>query len=423
MASRSDAGADADAPSESVAAALASAGFVRIVPCADGDALAAGGLLARALRDVGVAFQVRVAPFGADVSPVEDGLAVAVGAAPSGADVTLAAAGAPSSLRAYEIAEALAARHGGAAPDPVLALAGVVAAGAHPGSAAGSLLEVAEAAGSIERRPGVAIPVDDVVDGLAHSTLVRAPFSGDTDAAAAELAGLTGTDSDERDADGRRSIASHLALGVAADEEATPRAATAVERALRPYATPQAPFETLGGFADVLNATARERPGTGVAVALGHGGHGAAVDAWRTHGRAVHRAVRSAHTGRYDGVFVVRPNVRDADASGRANDPVVPGRLATVARLVRDFRSPEPVVLALEDGVAALAAVDGGADDAARALASEFVAGDSTTATWTAGPTAALARFDAETADADVIAAVREALQDSTDDSGREVPE
>ena len=85
----------------------------------------------------------------------------------------------------------------------------------------------------------------------------------------------------------------------------------------------------------------------------------------------------------------------------------------------RDFAGP---IRALERQAEAIAAgdVDGAsdvradgqsADDAAAALASEFRAEDAETATWTGGSTAALARFDADASDAELIAAVREAVQ------------
>jgi len=75
----------------------------------------------------------------------------------------------------------------------------------------------------------------------------------------------------------------------------------------------------------------------------------AVLDAWRDHARAVHEALTAATTGRYDGVFVARVDV----------DGVDPGRLETVARLCRDFRSPEPVVLVVS--AAAAAGIEGAA--------------------------------------------------------------
>ena len=403
MASRSDTTTAVNDPTDSVAAALSSASFVRLVASADGDGLAAAGLLARALRRADVPFQVRVDAGDATAPAGDDGLLVCVGSASANADVIVAPDAEPAGLRAYRIAVEISRDTGPAAPDPTLALAGIVADGANPASVAGDLVETAEAAGTVVRRPGVAIPVDDVVDGLTHSTLLHAPFSGDRDATAAVLSSLSlpdgATDADT-DAEPRRSVASCVALAVAGDDDATPRAADAVERALRPYATPEAPFATLGGFADVLTATAREQPGTGIALALGHGGPDAALDAWRTHSRAVHTGLDSASTTRHDGVFVARIG----DEDGATAPAGTPGRLATIARLACDFRSPEPLVVAVGDGVAAIAARESGAADAAATLAAEFPAA---AAGWTGGPTRAVAGFDADTPVSELVAAIR----------------
>lgn len=385
-----------DAPAESVAAVLRDAPFVRVVCRADGDALAAGGLVARTLRRAGVPFHVRTAAFpDADVASPSDDTLVSVGMRVPGADATIAPGDGTASLRAYGVAEALTPE-GESGPDPLLALAGVVAAGEHPGAADGSLLTVAEQTGAVERRPGIAAPVADVADGLAHGTLAHASFSGDREAATAALAELDLPA--ELDAEAHRTVASLLALDVAGDDDATPRAAESVERALRPYATPDATFATLGGFADVLDAVARERPGTGVALALGYDARVAALDAWRDHAVATHAGVREAHTGRYESVFVVRATDETADSVGR---------LATVARLVRDFRSPESLVLVVGDGIAAVAAVERGAADAASAVAEEFGTDDD--GAWNGNARRAVARFDADAEEAEVIAAVREA--------------
>jgi hypothetical protein len=398
MASRSDTTTAANDPTDSAAAALSSTSFVRVIASADGDGLAAAGLLARALRRADVPFQVRVDAGGATVPAGDDGLVVRVGSTSTNlnADVTVVPEAGPASLRAYRIATDLSRNAGTAAPDPTLALVGTVADGATPASAAGDLVETAEAAGTIVRRPGVATPVADVVDGLAHSTLLHAPFSGDRDATAAAMSSLPlpGGDTDT-DAEPHRSVASRVALAVAGDDDATPRAADAVERALRPYATPEAPFATLGGFADVLTAAAREQPGTGIALALGHGGPEAALDAWRTHGRAVHTGLDSASTTRHDGVFVARVGGGTAGA---------PGRLATIARLAGDFRSPEPLVVVVGDGVAAISARASGAADAAATLVAAFPAA---AAGWTGDPALAVARFDADTPASELVAAIR----------------
>jgi len=307
---------DANAPVASdIAAACRDAGLVRLVGTADGDGLAAVGVLARALSAAAIPFQASVTRFPDPAMGTDADVTVTVGA--DGGDVAVDAT--PASVPAFAAARELAPDD----TDPVLALAGAVAAGAVPGDDGIGLLEAARGAG-LERRPGLALPVVDAADGLAHSTLVHLPWSGNVDAARSALDGVAGS------ADGpesRKRAASMVALRAVTD--APTRAAGAVERALRPYSG--GPFETVGGYADVLDAVARERPGTGVALALGHDATAAALSAWRDHGSATHRAIREADTGRYDGAFVVRTD----------------GPVGTVARLVRDYRSPEPVVLVL----------------------------------------------------------------------------
>lgn len=350
-----------------VAAAVRDAGLVRIVATADGDALAATGLLARALSDTRVAFQASVTRLprpgegdgDADVFTEAD-VALTVGA--PGGDVALTAD--PVSPLAYD-----AARELGAEPDPVLALAGAAAAGHEPGTA-DVPLEAARERG-VDRRAGVAVPTADRADGLAHTTLAHAAFSGDVEAARGALSErdlpaevAADPDAPGGDASDGRQVASLLALATARD--GTPRAAEAVERALRPYA-PAGPFATVGGYADVLDAVARERPGTGVALALGHEAREPALSAWRDHARRAHWALRRLDTGRYDGVVVARPPEEAGDtvagAGGGADDAAGDGSpdhvpVGTVARLLRDFRSPEPVALVVAGGEAAAAALD-----------------------------------------------------------------
>ncbi|PSQ25176.1 hypothetical protein BRD06_06985 [Halobacteriales archaeon QS_9_67_15] len=304
---------DAPAAGE-VAGRLREAGFVRLVGAATGDALAASGVLARALAARDSPFQISLAPFPTDADRSTDAdLTVAVGRPDPTADCSLPGGAEPVSETAFAIAREL-----GADPDVSLALAGVVADGREVG---GTVAEAAEATG-IERRSGVAVPTTDLVDGLAHSTLVHAPFSGDAEATAAALASLE-TDSTESGVDGsaldeqdRRRAASLVALRTVGHDAVPSRGGHAVERVLRPYEA--GPFATVGGHADVLDAVAREAPGTGVALA-------------------------DATTGRYDGLFVARAETEDAPVE-------------TMARLVHDYRSPEPVTLAVTDGAAAVVA-------------------------------------------------------------------
>lgn len=393
---------------DALAAILADAPFVRLVASDDGDALAAAGTLARALRRRAVPFHVRVSRDPVP-DPGDDDVAVTVGG--NMGTHAIPGTGRPASVTAFAIAREL-----GGEPDPVVALAGGVAAGSVPGTdGTGDALDAAERAGIVERRPGVSIPTADPADGLAASTLIRTPYSGDPDATGTALTGIgfhtaadgddaaDGDTGDDVDADGdaHRRLASLVAVDVAAAEGASTRAASAVERALRPYAIDGAvaPFATVGGYADVLDVLAREAPGTGVALALATEPDDdlrtAALDAWRRHGLAAHRAVDEATTGRYDGCFVAR-----VDAS--------PATVPTVARIVRDFRSPEPVAVALDEssGTLAAAAIEPvGVGDAFRAVARD-VGGDG----W-GGPARGGLEVDRDTTDpTDALAALREAL-------------
>jgi len=267
----------------------------------------------------------------------------------------------------------------------------------------GGLLETAEQAGLVNRRAGVGVPTADLADGLTHSTLVDAPFSGDTEATEALLAELD-LPADQADLDeaAHTRVASMVAIETTTADASTPNAAETVETALRPYATPNGPFETLGGYADVLSALARESPGLAISLALGAPNVAdEAVEAWRDHANAAHRALDGPTAGRYEGVFVCRV---DTDR---------PAVLSTVARLARQFRSPEPVALVVTadpvDGhrhAAAAAAPDDprGLADALSTVATEFGG--------TAGgtPTTASLQVDGDIDDGDLIAAIREAL-------------
>ncbi|MFB6234710.1 MAG: exonuclease RecJ [Halopenitus sp.] len=399
----------ADASPTALAGAVRDAPFVRLVARDDGDALAAAGLLARALQDRDDPFHVRVAAdpvteavagdatdaAAADAADIdtaataaEDDLTVTIGAGDG--RHAISGEGRPASTTAFEVAREL-----GVTPDPVLALAGVVAAGSVPGTdGSGDALEAATRDGLVSRRPGVALPTADVADGLAASTLLRFPASGDPEEARATLAELELPA--ELDEDAHRRLASVVAVDAVAAADASERAVSSVERALRPYATPEGHFATVGGYADVLDALAREASGTGVALALADEPsddlRAAALDGWRSHGLAAHRALDSATTGRYDGAFVVRV---DAD----------PSVLPTVARLVRDFQSPEPVVIALSEAGGALAAA--ATDPVGLGDSLREVAGDVDGTGW-GSPTRGAAEFEGD--GTELVAALRSQL-------------
>lgn len=372
---------------EGAVSRLASAQFVRIVARADGDGVAAAGTLARALSERRVPFQVSTARTAAGRAARtrggDDAETVLLGAASAPDGVVKPPtddAREPLSVAAWRIASELGVDRAAAS----LALAGVVAAGRHPETAPASLLQAVGA----ERQPGVAVPVTDPVDGLAHSTLVHGPFSGSPDRVREALGDVTTT---LGDVEAARSLASATTLAtLSADASAT--AAAAVERALRPRLA--GPMTTLGGYADVLDAAARESPGTAVALALGHDASDPALSAWREHGRRAHEAVREGSTGRYDGLLAVRVDG--------------PAPVGTVARLVAAYRSPEPVVAVATDERAAVAVrpdsdpPSPGAKRAVRAAVGD-AALDGT-------PHRAFARLAGDTESASFVAGLREAL-------------
>ncbi|WP_226040980.1 exonuclease [Natrinema sp. DC36] len=394
----------------SATSALESAGFVRLVARADGDALAASGLIASALAERETPYQVTVGRTIADRSDrvptpsSEDEATILVGAADAAETddfVRLAAADRPATLEAVDLV-----REMGATPDPVLALAGVVAGGSEPGAGESEwLLETALERGLVEQRPGVAVPTADPVDGLAYSTRLHAPWSGDPDATREALADTVDGDPDDLDADDHRAIGSLVALDVVGADGAADAAAASIGRALRPYATPEAPFATLGGFADVLEALARTEPGTGTALAMGHDVSETALDAWREHGRRAHTALADASTGRYDGLFVV----------GIDDGPV-----EAVARIAAAYRSPESAVLAVGNGESAIATRDADPLDAtvegvARELETGAADADSETAPeagiaveYDVGHRRGYLRYDPDVDESAIIAAVRE---------------
>lgn len=380
-----------------LADAVESAGFVRIVTRAEADALAAGGILARALADRDTPFQLSIgrtiAERTARATAGEDRpdeITVVIGAAD--ADVpTLEGRERPATLEACDLAGAL-----GAGPDPVLALAGSVAAGVEPGAGETEwLVERARDDGALERRPGVAVPTADPVDGLAHSTRCLAPWSGDLEATREALSTVP-EEPEALDDDAFRTVGSIVALDVVGADGATERAAESIGRLLRPYATPNGSFETLGGFADVLEATARADPATGVALAMGHDTRSAALEAWREHGRRAHAALAGATTGRYDGLFVL----------GLDGGPV-----ETVARLAGAYRTPEPNVLAIGAGEAALLSLaDRTVGPRLEALARALAESTGADVAYDAGGRAGYLRYDSEPDDAALVEEVRSHL-------------
>lgn len=341
--------ADDSSVASDAAASLRGAPLARLLVRRDGDAVAAAGVLARALRAVDVPVQAsptvsRPARERRATAGDPDAVTVAVGPADD-ADVTIDGA-APAVLTAVETVREL-----DVAPAPELALAGVVAAGEDPDDVVPDVLETARERG-VERRPGVGLATDDLATGLAGSTLFHASFSGDPDGAAEALADAGIDPGAAPTTEQRRTLASLVALS-ATEGPAPERAATTVERALRPLAWDGA-APTIEGYADALDVAATVDPALALAHALGDGGFEPVRATWREYGPAVHAALADADPARYDGVAVF-------DAS----DAPAP----LVARLARDARSPEPVAVALGDDAVGLAATTDDCHDLADAVA------------------------------------------------------
>lgn len=364
--------AAADSDVDALAATLREADFVHFVSHADGDSIAAAGLLARALPS-SVPYQVSVARSrtAADRRIAStSGTTVSIGLTTDDADDHLVTDA--NAAAAFEVATDL----GDA--DPMLAVAGALAAGTVP---QGPAYDAATDAG-LARRPGVAIPTADLADGLAHSCLFHARFSGQEQQAGAFLAELDlPADLDDT---AHRAIASAVSLA-ATEPPAPSSAASAIEHAVHPHVLPDGPFETAEGYADVLDGLARSDPGLATALALGRFDRAEVLDRWRTHATDVHDALRLGDRARHSGLVVLE---------------VTDGDVWTTARLARDFRSAEPRVLVVDDDEVALATTDEDAvDRLGSAVDADSVGGRARLAS---------ARTDGETDD--LVAAIREDL-------------
>jgi hypothetical protein len=327
---------DSDAPADATAARLREAGFVRLTAAPTGDAVGAAALLAQGLVAADTPYQLSVAlPSAADRATDAD-LTVGVGHAVGDPAIALDGTG-PTSQRAAAIAQTLGNS------DPMLAAAGTIAAGASPDDTTASGNTDRPSLAVDESRPGVGTPPVSLVDGLAYSTLVHASFSG-RPKRATDILAEAGKPVPDSAADHGRTVASLVALTVA-EEAQTPTATVALKRFLRPLSG--GPIETVAGLADVLDVLAEPSPGLAVALALGHATdqEDRIFDAWQTAAKRVHEAVRSAELARYDGLVV---------AELKTSAPLAP-----TTRLLREYRSPEPVVAVSGASIAMAATAPG----------------------------------------------------------------
>jgi len=218
-------------------------------------------------------------------------------------------------------------------------------AGANPCRRGEWLLEAAHERGLVEQRPGVAVPTADPVDGLAYSTRLHAPWSGDPDATREALADATDGDPANFDADDHRAIGSLVALDVVGADGAADAAASSIGRTLRPFATPD-------GLCDArrlrrrARALARTEPGTGTALAMGHDVReaalsmpGASTDAALTlHSRTPRPDATTACSSSGSTTVPSKRSRRLRRPTGRRNRPFSPSTRDTVPRAIG--RSP-----------------------------------------------------------------------------------
>lgn len=398
----SSASRSTDADADRLAERIRSAGLVRLVVPANGAATAGGGILAAALSAVDTPYHVRTRPdpmSGATRSlpavDADDELLVAVGrdgGRPDGsADERVGADGDPA-VGAAAVARAL-----DVTPDPVGVLAGAVVDGTT--AAADELLAAARDRGDIERRPGIAVPTRELAAGVAATTRLHAPFSGDGESTRATIAEF-GVDPDADptalDEEAGRRIASAVAVAVAADDDAPPRAAENVAAGLRPHVVPDGPIPTVEGYADLLAVVGCEAPGVALSLVLSGGGRDAALTRWRRRAGAAHRCARDAETARHAG-FTVH------EAGPVADDPsTAAATLRSAARICRAFQSREPIAAAVgraaedpETALVALSAVDAAPADAvsAAAAAVDGVGGGCDRTAWARVPESVADRF------------------------------
>lgn len=283
---------------------LVSAPFVHLVPALTVDALAATRLLLARLAHERIPYQVTRR---ADAIP-DGSTYVAIGTPQSDADLVLTPGAATA--QAVELLSALDVH------------------GAPEWAAVGTTFE---STAPDDERPGVmGVPSADDPAALAGSTLLHGPFSGDATAAERLLAAGTGRD-----------VATAVALETLRTAPATPSLAAAVTTFLGARPTPDGPFATTAGTADVLDVLVDIDPGLALALACGHDAVAdRALTLWHEHAPAVHDAVERA------------------DNAIQLDDEVAP--VGAAARLIRSVRAPDEHVVVRSRTRLAVASPDPG---------------------------------------------------------------
>lgn len=275
---------------------LANASFVELRVAPSVDALAGAGMLTAALEARGVPFHARV-DTGNDNGSSEAGAFLGTNEAPDG-QIHI--------------------------PHGEVAAATTQVAHAWETEDVAGLQDSAAVFGELRRddrtTDGLGVPLDDTVDGLAHSTLVHGPFSGDEEESAAMYDRVDGDPVD---------LASLVTLETIGG--AGPHAASALERFLAPIRTPDGPFATAAGTADVLDVLGEVNPGLGLALVCGQrDARKTAIRTWKRVATDIHARAESVSPA--------------SDAAIATLDSDVPAP-AALARVVRDYRTTAPATL------------------------------------------------------------------------------
>lgn len=293
------------------------AGFVHLVGVDNGASLAATGVMARTLRAIDIPFQASLASF-PDEQHTSDDATIAIGW--NGGDISF------STGSLVEIAWQCGSALAPDVVEPDLAFAGLRSEGFPM-----STLEIDRPTQS----PGIALPTEDVITGLAASSNLRGPFSGTEENASSFVSELA---LEEQDIIHSRKGASAIALAVLRDTG--PRGSDALTNVLHPHQSSR--FMTIEGYAEILDAIAKEEPGTGLALVLGNPVEEDVYHCWQQHGKQAHQALSAAETQRHKGLFVAR------------SEDDFP--LRTISRICHNYVSPEPITVAVGQSRGAIVA-------------------------------------------------------------------
>ena len=174
---------------------------------------------------------------------------------------------------------------------------------------------------SDQRTPGIGL-VEELPDGLAHSTLVHGPWSSEANE-------ITHEQND-------RDLASEVVLETLAASPCQRRTGEALKQAVNPVPLEEGPFSTIEGYADILGVLTDVDPGLALALVCGQlDRREEALSTWRSAAQAIHKAIQDGPATQHDEIAVYR----DVEAAP-----------AMLARLAQQFSVNAETVIAIADG-------------------------------------------------------------------------